>query len=101
VLGSKERGSLRAGIHFVTKDGGDQVRALRKVPVNGADADAGLLCNLSHRSVYSRGREYRLGRLEQRVDVALCVGAHAPNCAAFLLYAITWVFRSNAHHTLT
>jgi hypothetical protein len=83
----------------VTKDGGNQVRALRKMPVNGADADAGLLCNLSHRSVHSRGREYRLGRLEQRAQVALGVGAHTPICAPYLLSAITWVFPSNAHHT--
>jgi hypothetical protein len=101
VLGGEERGGLRAGIDFVTKDGCDQVRTLRKVPVNGADADASLLCNLAHRSVYSRGREYRLGRLEQRIKVALRVGAHAAICAAFRLDTITWVFWSDAHHTLT
>ena len=56
-------GGVRAGVDFATEDGCDEVRALRKVAVNGADADAGLLCDLSHRSVHPGGREHRLGRL--------------------------------------
>ena len=89
VLGSQDRRGVCAGIDFVTEDGRDEVGALRKVAVNGADADAGLFGDLSHRSVHSRGREHRHGRLEQRIDVALRVGAHAPIRAAARLDAIT------------
>ena len=98
VLGRKDRRGVRAGVDFATEDGSDQVRALRKVPVNGADADAGLFCDFSHRSVHPGGREHRLGRLEQRVDVPPCVGAHAPIRAVPRLQSVTLVFRSIAHH---
>jgi hypothetical protein len=94
----QDRRGVRAGVHFVTEDGHDKVGALRKVAINGADADAGLLCDFSHRSVYSRGGEHRHGRPEQRVDVALRVGAHASIRAAARLQAITLVFRFVVHH---
>ena len=87
VLGCQNRRGVRAGINFATEDGRDEVGALRKVAVNGADADAGLLGDLSHRRVHARGREHRLGRLEQRVDVALGVGAHGPIRTAPRLHA--------------
>ena len=77
VLGRQDRRGVRAGVDFATEDGGDQVGALRKMAIERADADAGLLGDLSHRSVHARGREHRHGRLQQRVDVALRVGAHA------------------------
>jgi hypothetical protein len=75
VLGRQDRCGVCAGVDLAAEDGHDQVRALRKVAVNRADADAGLLCDLSHRSVHSRGSEHRHGRLKQCVDVALCVRA--------------------------
>jgi NAD(P)-dependent dehydrogenase (short-subunit alcohol dehydrogenase family) len=82
VLGSQNRPSVCAGIDFTTEDGRDEVGALRKVTVNSPDADASLLSDLSDRSFHSRGCEHRHGRLEQRIVVALCVGAHAPIRAA-------------------
>jgi len=82
----------------VTEDGRNEVGALRKVAIKSADADARPLCNLSHWSVHSRGREHRLGRLEQRFEVTLGVGAHAPFRAAQRFDAITGVLRSIAHH---
>ncbi len=99
VFRSEERGGLRAGIDFAAEDGCDEVAALREVPVNGADADAGLFCDLSHRRVHARSREHRRGRLEQRIKVSFGVGPHAPICAAQRLNAITWDFRSNAHRS--
>lgn len=47
----------RACIHFPPEDGCDQVGALRKMPIDGADTDAGLFGDLSHGRVHSRVRE--------------------------------------------
>ena len=66
-----------------------------------ADADTGLLGNLSHGGVHSRSREYRLCRFEQRAQVALRVGTHAPICADSSFYTITGIFQLNAHDTPT
>ena len=77
VLGRQDRRGIGAGVDFTTEDGGDQIRALRKVAIDRADADAGLLGDLPHRRVHARGREHRHGRLQQRVEIALRVGAHA------------------------
>ena len=88
VFGGEDRRRVCAGVDFSTEDRGDEVRALRKVAVDGADADAGLLGDLSDRSVHPRGREHRHGRLEQRIDVALGVGAQAPIRAAARLQTI-------------
>ena len=63
VLGRKDRRRVRAGVHFATKDSCDQVSALWEVAVDGADANAGLLCDLPHRRIHSGTREHRLGRL--------------------------------------
>jgi len=43
--------------------------------IKGPNADPGLIDDLSHGSIHSRSREYLDGRLEKRVDVALCVYA--------------------------
>jgi hypothetical protein len=67
VLCSETRGGLCTGVDFVTEDGRNEVGALREVAIKRADADARLLGDFSHWSVNSRGREYRLGRLEQCV----------------------------------
>ena len=73
------RRGVRAGIDFVTEYGRDEVGALRKVPVNGADAHAGLLRDLSHGSVHSGNREHFLGRLEQQRRY--CVGRRRARAA--------------------
>ena len=99
VLGSQNRRSLGAGIDFTTKDGRNEVGALWEVPVNGSDADASLLGDLSNWSVHTGRCEHRHGRLEQRIDVALGVGAHAPIRAAPRRDVISGVFRFIAHHT--
>jgi hypothetical protein len=100
VLGSQDRRSVCARIDFATEDGRDEVGALRKVPVNSRDADVSLLGDLSDRSIYSRGCEHRHGRLKQRIDVALGVGAYAPICVAPRLDPIIGAFRFITHHTL-
>jgi hypothetical protein len=98
VLGRKDRRGVRAGVHFATEDGRDEVSALWEVTVDSADADACLFCDRPHRSVHPGGAEHCLGRLEQRVDVALCVRAHAPIPAALRLEAIASVFRFVVHN---
>src|SRR6202041_137814 len=55
--------------------GRDKVRALRKVAIEGADADAGPGRDLPHRGVHARRREHRHRRLQQRVQVPPGVGA--------------------------
>jgi NAD(P)-dependent dehydrogenase (short-subunit alcohol dehydrogenase family) len=98
VLGSQNRRGVCAGIDFTTEDGRDEVGALRKVAVNSPDADAGLVGDLSYRSVHSRGCEHRHGRLEQRIDVALRVGTHRPIRAVARLRTRILLFRFAAHH---
>ena len=98
VLGRKDRRGVRAGVHFATEDGRDEVSALWEVTVDSADADAGLFCDRPHRSVHPGGAEHCLGRLEQRVDVALCIRAHAPIRAALRLETIASIFRCVAHN---
>jgi hypothetical protein len=97
VLGGQNRRGVGAGVDFTAEDGRDELGALRKVAIDSADADAGLVRNFPHRSVHSRGREHRQRRLEQRIDVALRVGAHAPILAASSLQPITAFFRFVAH----
>ncbi len=46
------------------------------MPIDGADTDAGLFGDLSHGRVHSRVREDCFCRVEQRIQVALRVGAH-------------------------
>jgi hypothetical protein len=101
VLGRKNRRRVRAGIDFATKDSRDEVGALWKMSIKGADAYAGLLCDLTHRSVNPSGREHRLGRPEQRVEATLGVGANPPIRAASRLQTIAFVVRFVAHHDPT
>jgi hypothetical protein len=98
VLRSQSRRGVRAGVNFATEDRRDEVGALRKVTVNGPDADARLLSDLTDRNVHSRGGEYRQGCLEQQINVALGVGAHAPIRAAARLQTIILFVRLVAHH---
>ena len=97
VLGSEDRCGVCAGIDFATEDGSDQIGSLRKVSVKGPDADTRLLDDLSHRSVHSCGREHVDSRLEQRVDVALCVDAHWPVVLAPRLQTLPSVFKLFVH----
>jgi len=78
VLCSKDRRSVRACVHLSPEDSCDQVGALRKMPIDGADTDPGLFGDLSHGRVYPRVREHCFCRMEQRIQVALRVGAHSP-----------------------
>ena len=98
VLSGQNRRGVCAGIDFTTEDGRDEVGTLRKVAVNGPDADAGLLSDLADRSVHSGGREHRHGRLEQGIDVAPRVGAHAPILAGLRPDAIIRVWRFILQH---
>jgi NAD(P)-dependent dehydrogenase (short-subunit alcohol dehydrogenase family) len=50
VLGRKDRRGVRAGVHFATEDGGDEVSAPWEVTVDSADA--GPLRDLPHGSVH-------------------------------------------------
>ena len=85
-----------AGVDFSAEDRGDEVGALWKVAVNSPDTDAGLLGDLSDRSVHPRGREHRQRRLEQSIDVALGIGAQAPIRGVARLQ--TLFLRLVAHH---
>ena len=82
VFGCQDRPRVCAGVDFSTEDGRDEVGALRKVAIKSPNADAGLLGDLSGRSVHSGDREHRQGRLEQCIDVALGIGAQATIHAA-------------------
>jgi aryl-alcohol dehydrogenase-like predicted oxidoreductase len=97
VLRRQGRRGVGAGVDLVSKDGRDELGALRKVPVEGADADARLLGYLPHRSVRAGSREDRQGRLEQRFEVALDVGPDAPIRAAVRLGFVSLVFRFVVH----
>jgi hypothetical protein len=66
------------------------------VAVDSPDTDAGLLGDLSDRSVHPRGREHRQRRLEQSIDVALGIGAQAPIRGVARLQ--TLFLRLVAHH---
>ena len=100
VLGGQNRRGVCAGIDFTTEDGRDEVGALRKVAVNRPDADAGLLGDFSDRSVHSGSCEHRHGRLQQRIDVALGVGAHRPIRAVARFRTLILLFRFAAHHNM-
>lgn len=97
VLLSQDMCGIRAGVNFASEYGCDQVGALRKVAINGANADTSLFCDLAHRSVYSRRREHRLGCLQQSVDAALCVGTHLSAGAIAWLRIISSVAFFGAH----
>ena len=75
VLARERRRRRRARVDLATKHCGDEVRTLRKVPVNGRDPDARLRRDLAHRRVDARRREDRLRCLEQCVEAPLCVRA--------------------------
>jgi hypothetical protein len=76
MLGGQCRCVIRAGIHLAAENAYDQIRPLREMAVNRPDTNAGLLGDLSNRSIHARGDEHGLGRLEQRVDVTSGVSAH-------------------------
>ena len=65
------------------------------MPVEGADPDAGTGGNLGHRGIHPRSREHRFRLLEQLVDVALCVGAHA-TCDRGRRQRLLFLFEPNA-----
>jgi hypothetical protein len=98
MLRGKNGGGLCTGVYFVTEDGRDQVGALREVAIKSADADARSVGNLSHRSIHSGGREHRLGRPQQRPEIAAGVGAHAPFHVALRLEVIAGLLPLTAHH---
>ena len=85
VVGRQAHRGICAGVDFATKDGGNEVRTLRKVPVERANTDPGPFRNVSHGGVHARGCEDLHGRLEQCVEVAPCVGACRPLRPAALL----------------
>ena len=97
VLGGQNWRGICAGIDFTTKDGRDQIRALRKVTIDSADADAGRFGDLSYRSVHAGAREHRQGGLEQRIEVALRVGAYRPIRAVARFRTPVLMFRFSAH----
>jgi NAD(P)-dependent dehydrogenase (short-subunit alcohol dehydrogenase family) len=79
VRDSQQRRRVRAGIDFMAEDGGDEVRALWKMAVHGAETDSRLGGDLPHRRIHSGSREHCHRRLQQRVHVPLSIGAHAPD----------------------
>jgi hypothetical protein len=80
VRRGQRRGRVRAGIDLALEDGLDQVRTLRKVPVQRSDSDAGQVRDLFRWRVHACAED-RLRRLKQGVDVALGVGSQPPRCA--------------------
>ena len=69
------RGRVGAGVYLVLEHGLDQVRALREMPVQRPDSDAGQVGDLLRGRVHARGAEDGLRRRKQGADVALRVGA--------------------------
>jgi hypothetical protein len=67
-----------AGVDPALQHGHHQVRALREVPVQRADPDAGQVSDLLRGRVHAGPGEHGPGRLEQGADVALCVSSHRP-----------------------
>ena len=78
LLGREDRRGIGASVDFAAKNGGDQVGALRKMPIEGANADTRFLGDLANRSIHAGVREHRHGRFKEDVDVALRIGAHRP-----------------------
>src|SRR6185437_5352273 len=84
VASGRQRGrGVRASVYLALEDGGDEVRALRKMAVEGAKPNASLLGDLAHRRIDAGGGEHVLCGLQQRVEAALGVGAHALRRGAF------------------
>ena len=63
VRARKRRRGVGASINLAAEHCGDQIGAFWKVPVQRADADAGLLGDVADRRVDARGGEGRFGRL--------------------------------------
>src|SRR5690606_143057 len=76
VLLGEPGGRIGARVDLVAVHRGDQVRALRVVAVQRAGADTRLLRDVADRGVDAALGEHLRGSGEQRVDVALGVGAH-------------------------
>jgi hypothetical protein len=53
MLGCEIMGGNSTSIDLVTKDRRDEVGAFWEMPIDSANAHAGLLCDFPHRSVYS------------------------------------------------
>jgi len=83
----------------MTECGGDEVRALWKMAVYGAETDPRLGGDLPHRRVHPRSREHRHRRLQQGVDVPLGIGSHAPTRVASSFDTKIRVAPLNAHHS--
>jgi hypothetical protein len=75
VLGGERDCRLRAAVHFATKYGDDQVRALREVAVHRAEPNAGLLGDLPDSRIDSIACEHRHRGMEEGFGVALRVSA--------------------------
>jgi hypothetical protein len=84
VRGTQRLARIGDGVDTAFHDGFDEVRALREVPVQGADSYAGQVGDLLGRCVHAGGVEDGPGGLDQRVDVASRVGA-APARRRFAL----------------
>ena len=67
---------LDGALDLAPEDRGDEVRALREMPVDRGHSDARARGDVADRGVDARLGEDGLGGLEQRVEVALRVGAH-------------------------
>jgi hypothetical protein len=94
----KYRRDVGAGVNFTAEDGGDQIGALRKMPVEGAKANAGLIRDLPHRRIDARGCKDLFGRKKQSVEAALSVGAHPTLRSARRFRTDIMIFWSVDHH---
>jgi len=74
VLGREDRRCVGASIHFLAADGGDEVRTLRKVTIEGAHTHAGALGDLPNGGVDTGRGEHRFRRRKQGFEIALRIG---------------------------
>jgi len=93
--GGKFSAGVRAGVHLAAQRSHHKVGTLREVAIDRADAHTGLLRNLAHRSIDSRGFENSQCCSQERVYVAPCVSAHGARrkfVRGFVRFAAQFIF---------
>jgi hypothetical protein len=76
ALASQGGSGRSTSVDLAAKHGRDQVSALREVTVESGDTDIRSRGDLTHGRINTRSGEDGLRRFEQRIEVALGVGAH-------------------------
>jgi hypothetical protein len=69
AISQQHRTGLGTCLDLVPVGGDDEIGSRMEVAVDGADADAGLGCDVADGHIDARGDESRRGRIEQRILV--------------------------------